>query len=710
MILEANDTSIAGNAQMQGFSIEMNHSMFNLLTKNVYTNTIKAVIREWGTNAVDACIDAGVEPKFDVALPNMLSPEFSVRDYGTGLAPEDIEGLFATLGASTKRGSNKYNGTFGIGRMAGLAYSDSFTVDSYYNGTKYSRLVTAAEGIPQMVVLGDSPTEEPNGLCLTVAVVQKDTTRFRETAERVYNHFDTKPTTNEPLKYYEFKVSLKGEDWKVLDTQYRDEYYNTLTVVMGNVAYAVDKYTLEGGSAKTFIESIGSVVLDVPLGEVAITPGRESLTMDDKTQQYLAKRLLVIKKRILNTFRETVTKAKTPYTRACAFNQGVNALPWAIAHNITHECKGNDVRTISTSNNRATIKRLPEGSFSLAVQVYRRDYVTMKMYHLDGDTKAINATEDVLFMIADLRTGVKEAVAALRTTVVGQPDVIVLKPYTWDKDKVDEHILNAQEYLDLMGVTEHTLMSDVYTPVTRIPGVTKVAADFLPLNIQNNYGYATEEISIGRANTPIKSTDKGPFYYVECSGYEVTSLTTEVLQVCLELNDIYEEQNTNEKGVRIIGIPKKGLKDVKADPRFIPLEPSAIKHLVKDVNVIDYTHSEVLFSGRGGWNNGISTYNVEEFLKDEDGIIPTDIRDYLTVVCAFEKARPINAARVKISSLGLKTYDYNVLSPATPHPDTWLTDNYYLTMKMLSYSHAYAYKDIRRCAELENFKRIHNGK
>jgi len=710
MILGANDTSIAGNAQMKGFSIEMNHSMFNLLTKNVYTNTVKAVVREWGTNAVDACIDAGVEPKFDVSIPNVLSPEFSVRDYGTGLAPEDIEGLFATLGASTKRDSNKYNGTFGIGRMAGLAYSDSFTVDSYYNGTKYSRLVTAAEGIPQMVVLGDSPTKEPNGLCLTVAVAQKDTTRFKETAEKVYNHFSTKPTTNEPLNYYEFKVSLEGDGWKVLDTNYRDEYYNTLTVVMGNVAYAVDKYTLESGEAKSFAESIGSIVFDVPLGEVAITPGRESLTMDDKTQRYLAERLMVVKKRILSTFHSAVATAKTPYARACAFNQGVGALPWSVSNNVKHECTGNDSKTIASLNNRAGIKQLPEGEFNLAIQLYRHGYVTMKSYQLDSEVSVINAADDVLFMVADLRTGVKEAVAALRATVVGLPPVIILKPYVWDKDKVDEHILNAQEYLDLMGVTEHTLMSDVYTPTVRTSGAAKVAADFLPLDIQNNYSYSTDEVSISRSDTPIKSTDKGPFYYVECSGYEVTSLTTEVLQVCLELNDMHKEQNPNGNAVRIIGIPKKGLKDVKADPRFIPLEPNAIKHLVKDVRVIDYTHSKVLFSGRGGWGNGVSTYNVEEFLKDEEGIIPTDIRDYFTAVHAFEKARPINAARVRISSLGLKTYDYDVLSPATTHPDTWLTDNYYLTMKMLSYSHVYEYKDIRRCAELENFKRIHNGK
>ena len=74
---------------------------------------VKFKIREWSTNAIDACISAGVTPHFDVQLPTASDPTFAVRDYGTGLAPEDIVGLFSNLGASTKRNSDMYNGTLG---------------------------------------------------------------------------------------------------------------------------------------------------------------------------------------------------------------------------------------------------------------------------------------------------------------------------------------------------------------------------------------------------------------------------------------------------------------------------------------------------------------------------------------------------------------------------------------------------------------------
>ena len=108
-----NVDTISGEVQTTGFSIEINESMFQMLTSNVYNDPILANIREWSTNACDACLAADKEVKFEVHLPTLQEPMFSVRDYGTGLAPEDIIGLFSNLGASTKRDSNKYNGTLG---------------------------------------------------------------------------------------------------------------------------------------------------------------------------------------------------------------------------------------------------------------------------------------------------------------------------------------------------------------------------------------------------------------------------------------------------------------------------------------------------------------------------------------------------------------------------------------------------------------------
>lgn len=249
------------------FSIELNASMFTMLTKNVYTDTILAPIREWSTNAIDACIAAGTDPCFDVHLPTVQTPTFSVRDYGTGLSPEDIETLFATLGASTKRDSNDYNGTFGIGRLSGLAYSTSFTVESYFNQTHYSYLISIKDGIPIFLKLSEAPSLDPSGLKLSLAVEAKDISRFVEKATFLYRFFAVKPTTNIPLTYTD--PSLSGSNWNL----YPDISYTY--VLMANVPYRLNYTDIRG------------CVISVPTGSVSITPGRETLTYDAATERYL---------------------------------------------------------------------------------------------------------------------------------------------------------------------------------------------------------------------------------------------------------------------------------------------------------------------------------------------------------------------------------------------------------------------------------------
>lgn len=106
-------TDMSGGITSTEFTIEANASVYAMLTQNIYNDPILAVMREWSTNACDACLAAGVPVEYDVHLPTLTEPQFFVRDYGTGLAPEDIVGLFSNLGASTKRNSNLYNGTLG---------------------------------------------------------------------------------------------------------------------------------------------------------------------------------------------------------------------------------------------------------------------------------------------------------------------------------------------------------------------------------------------------------------------------------------------------------------------------------------------------------------------------------------------------------------------------------------------------------------------
>jgi len=113
MIQNEERGTLSGNVEQTSFNIELNGTMFDMLSSKVYNDRIKAVVREYSTNAVDACIDAKLPVKFTTHLPTALEPFFSVRDYGTGMDRETMLSLFSTVGLSTKRHSNNFNGVFG---------------------------------------------------------------------------------------------------------------------------------------------------------------------------------------------------------------------------------------------------------------------------------------------------------------------------------------------------------------------------------------------------------------------------------------------------------------------------------------------------------------------------------------------------------------------------------------------------------------------
>ena len=209
------DKELSGTAQMTDFTIEANAAVMDMMYAKVYTNRIEAVIREISTNAVDACIAAGNEIKFKVELPTLLVKQFTVRDYGTGLTSKQMIDIYSKMGASTKRESNAYNGTFGIGKLAPLAYTSSFTVESFVDGKKSSYMIATDKGIPQVISMGDPvDTDEPNGIKVCVPVKDGDENNFKNTAERVYTYFDVKPEVNMDL-HLDLPAFLETDSWLI---------------------------------------------------------------------------------------------------------------------------------------------------------------------------------------------------------------------------------------------------------------------------------------------------------------------------------------------------------------------------------------------------------------------------------------------------------------------------------------------------------------
>src|SRR6185436_16663438 len=97
----------SGDFKERGFTIAGNAKAFDILSSKIYTDIPLAIVRELSTNASDSHTDAGCpELPFDVHLPNSLEPWFTIRDYGTGLSPENVENVYTTYFKSTRSNSD----------------------------------------------------------------------------------------------------------------------------------------------------------------------------------------------------------------------------------------------------------------------------------------------------------------------------------------------------------------------------------------------------------------------------------------------------------------------------------------------------------------------------------------------------------------------------------------------------------------------------
>ena len=129
--IDVHSRGVQGRSQ---YTIAQSAKMMEMLSNMLYKDKVKAPIRELSTNAWDAHIMAGTTSLVpEMHLPNHQDSEFRLRDFGTGLSPDDLENMYTTYGESNKSHSNDFNGCMGIGSKSPFAYVRSFTTTSYYS-------------------------------------------------------------------------------------------------------------------------------------------------------------------------------------------------------------------------------------------------------------------------------------------------------------------------------------------------------------------------------------------------------------------------------------------------------------------------------------------------------------------------------------------------------------------------------------------------
>ena len=324
--------STFGTSEKTAFTIAGSAKAFKILSDGLYSDKITAVIRELACNAFDSHIEAGkTDVPFVVHLPNRLEPWFAVTDYGIGLCHENILHLYSTYFESTKADSNEVTGCLGLGSKSPFAYVDAFTVESRWNGelTIYSCYYDET-GIPTIIVMGDpTETDQPNGLTIKMPVKESDFRDFAQKAKRALNRFNPTPTVtgNTDYKIETIEYEFEGTDWKMHKTDGSYYHNRDVSAIQGNVTYPINSGSL------TDLTKTQRAVLELPLdiffeiGDLDITPSRESLGYNKTTIENIKARLDVVAAELPPMFQSRFNDCKTLWEARKLFKEIIKDLP-----------------------------------------------------------------------------------------------------------------------------------------------------------------------------------------------------------------------------------------------------------------------------------------------------------------------------------------------------------------------------------------------
>lgn len=283
------------------FKIEASSKAFQILSSRLYADGIKAIIRELCTNASDAHAAAGIaDSPIHVHCPSLFDGSFSVRDFGNGIDPEDFEKIFTTYFYSTKSDTNNQVGCFGLGSKSPFAYTQQFTVENHFSGKKYIYSCFINEsGEPSVTLLSTVDTDE-TGVKISFPVKREDWYSFEVAAKKVLQWFDVTPKCNINIDNRSFKELNKtftyGQCYDIVEYGIR----------MGQVVYPVNEDYFSDFLNK-------NTIINVNIGDVDITPSRESLEYSKHTCETLDKLKAIFAKEFNEKIESIMDSDKSEY-------------------------------------------------------------------------------------------------------------------------------------------------------------------------------------------------------------------------------------------------------------------------------------------------------------------------------------------------------------------------------------------------------------
>lgn len=278
----------SSNLPTKQFTINITAHAFDVLISKQYKNKPESIIREILSNALDAHIEANQTRPVEVTLPTFVNPTLTIKDFGTGISPKNIDDVYTVLFESTRNTTNAFRGGFGLGCKVPFAYADQFTVETRWQGTCYDYVMYRdSSSIPTCALIAETPTLEPNGVTVSIAIDPDDIPKFRAAADRILPWFGDQLAANIPIT--PLPTIWKGPTAEIVNVVYYLTDTNFVARI-GNVIYpipdTITREILQTCTNANFIPYgrflVGAViVLDFPIGALQVTPSREDLIHSD---------------------------------------------------------------------------------------------------------------------------------------------------------------------------------------------------------------------------------------------------------------------------------------------------------------------------------------------------------------------------------------------------------------------------------------------
>jgi hypothetical protein len=274
--------------------------LMQMLSKNLYSDSVGSAIRECASNALDSHRRAGVTDPIIVAFkPSAHNTyEFSVEDFGIGLDDDDVKSIISKYGKSTKRDSATELGMMGLGFKAPLAYSSSFYFVCRKNGVERKYMMYEGEDTNTIDLLYEKETEERNGVKIIIPVNYSDKRNFLEKIKEQLCYFENvyfdvpedSSINNEFIitRHNDFQFSEMSTDSKMhlcLDDVYYPIDFNKLNITPIEFPIAL-RFSLTDG--------------------IFPTPNREAIRYTPEAKQIILKKISDVADYFVNKYNESV--------------------------------------------------------------------------------------------------------------------------------------------------------------------------------------------------------------------------------------------------------------------------------------------------------------------------------------------------------------------------------------------------------------------